>query len=241
MERLPRLQSSRPYAWPLSGAWRPDNTAVLVIDMQQDFLAADGYFGIMGYSTAAARAIIEPVTRIVSALRALGVQIIYTREGHRPDLADLTAMKRQRSASMGAAIGSPGPLGRFLVRGQSGWDLIPEMAPQSSDVLLDKPGNGSFYGTDLDQILRSRGIRKLVLTGVTTDVCVHSTLREANDRGFECLLLEDCCAASDPELHRAAVEMTLREGGIFGAVATSHDVLAALSTMNSEPERGNLV
>lgn len=240
MERLPRVLSSQPYAWPLEGAWHANSTALMVIDMQRDFLATEGYFGSMGYSTEVVQVIIEPLTRVIAGLREKGVQIIYTREGHRPDLADLTQMKRQRSANMGAAIGSSGPLGRFLVRGQCGWDLIPEMDPQNTDILLDKPGNGAFYGTDLDQILTARGINRLIMSGVTTDVCVHSTLREANDRGYECLLLKDCCAAGDPELHKAAVEMTLNEGGIFGAVATSQDLLAALAgNTRLNIQRGN--
>lgn len=229
MERLLSVECSKPYAWPLSGAWHPANTALMVIDMQQDFLAPEGYFASMGYSTAAAQAIVPALCRVIETLRQMGFQIIYTREGHRPDMADLTPMKRQRSANMGAAIGAPGPLGQFLVRGQKGWDLIPEMSPQPGDIMLDKPGNGSFYGTDLDQILTAQGIQHLILTGVTTDVCVHSTLREANDRGYECLLLEDCCAAGNHELHQAAVDMTLNEGGIFGAVANSQALLAELA------------
>jgi nicotinamidase-related amidase len=228
MERLPNLKGSRPYAWPLSEAWHPANTALLVIDMQRDFLSPEGYFAAMGYSTDAAQAIVPTLQKVVQGLREQGFQIIFTREGHRPDFADLTPMKRQRSANAGAAIGSMGPLGQFLVRGHQGWDLIPEMSPQDADILLDKPGNGAFYGTDLEQILTSRGIKHLILSGVTTDVCVHSTLREANDRGYECLLLSDCCAAGDPELHQAAIKMTLNEGGIFGAVSTSTDLLASV-------------
>ncbi len=234
MESLPRVTCSQPYAWPLSGAWQPGNTALMVIDMQRDFLDSEGYFASMGYSTAAANAIVPPLCHLIEVLRSLRFQIIYTREGHRPDMSDLSAMKRRRSANMGAAIGSPGPLGQFLVRGEKGWDLIPEMAPEEDDILIDKPGNGSFHGTDLDQILRARGIRHLILTGVTTDVCVHSTLREANDRGYECLLLEDCCAASDAKLHQAAIDMTLNEGGIFGAVAGSQEFLHALTGPEAE-------
>ena len=230
MESLPRLHCSRPYDWPLGGAWAADDTALLVIDMQQDFLSSDGYFASMGYSTEAARAIVPSLTEVIALMREHDIQVVFTREGHRPDMSDLTPMKRQRSANMGAAIGSTGPLGRFLVRGEPGWDLIPEIVPQPGDLLLDKPGNGAFYGTDLDQILRARGIRHLLLAGVTTDVCVHSTLREANDRGYECLLIEDCCAASDHKLHQAAIETTLNEGGIFGAVVGSAELVRTLTT-----------
>lgn len=228
---------SQPYAWPLSGAWQPADTALLIIDMQRDFLSAGGYFAAMGYSTQAAQAAIAPIKAVSDTLRNSGVTIIYTREGHRPDMGDLTEIKRQRSASMGAAIGSTGPLGRFLVRGEPGWDLIPELAPNPEDLLLDKPGNGSFHGTDLEQLLRVRGIRHLILCGVTTDVCVHSTLREANDRGFECLLLEDCCAAGDPALHEAAIAMTMNEGGIFGAVCSSDQLLATIESADFKAAR----
>jgi len=232
------LSGSRPYAWPLAGAWSPEDTALLVIDMQRDFLSEQGYFASMGYPVQQAQAIVEPVVRVTDALRALGFTIVLTREGHRPDLSDLTAMKRQRAENMGAAIGAPGPLGRFLVRGEPGWDLVPELAPQAGDILLDKPGNGAFHATDLDQILRVRGIRHLLVCGVTTDVCVHSTLREANDRGYECLMLEDCSAAGDVCMHQAAITMTLNEGGIFGAVGKSDQVLAALDAKaNAEGAR----
>lgn len=223
------LPHSQPYAWPLSGAWHPHDTALIVIDMQQDFLSDGGYFASMGYSTEAAQAAVKPIAKLTSALREQGLTIVFTREGHRPDMGDLSTMKRRRSANMGAAIGSPGPLGRFLVRGEPGWEVVPELDPQPEDLMLDKPGNGAFHATDLDQLLQVRGIKHLLICGVTTDVCVHSTLREANDRGYECLLLEDCCAAGDPALHQAAIAMTLNEGGIFGAVASSDQVLTAIT------------
>lgn len=225
---LLNLPDSKPYAWPISGTWSPADTALVVIDMQLDFLSEGGYFASMGYSTAAAQAALVPTVRLTQRLRALGFTIVLTREGHRRDLGDLTPMKRLRAESMGTPIGGQGPLGRFLMRGEPGWDIVPELAPQDGDILLDKPGNGAFHATDLDQILRARGISKLMLCGVTTDVCVHSTLREANDHGYECLLIEDCCAAGDPILHDAAVAMTLNEGGIFGAVCHSNDIINAL-------------
>lgn len=218
-----------PYAWPLSGQWSRQDTALIVIDMQSDFLHPEGYFASMGYSVAAGRAAIEPTATLLEYMRAIGVTVIYTREGHRPDLSDLNPTKRLRGELKGTPIGAQGPLGKFLVRGERGWDIVPELAPQPGDILLDKPGNSAFHATDLDQILRSKGIRQLILTGVTTDVCVHSTMREANDKGYDCVLLSDCCAAGEAHLHQATVDITLNEGGIFGAVAESADVLRVLA------------
>jgi nicotinamidase-related amidase len=182
----------------------------------------------MGYDVSASRRIIPNARAVRDAVAGWGGLIVLTREGHRPDLSDLPPLKAWRSRRGGVEVGAEGPLGRVLVRGEAGWDIVPELAPRPGDILVDKPGYSAFYATDLERILTAKGIRRLIFTGVTTDVCVHSTLRSAVERGYECVLVEDGCAATVRENHCAAVNTITTEGGIFGAVTTTRAICSAL-------------
>ncbi len=204
------------------------HTALLVIDMQRDFCAPGGYADQAGLDIDRLRAPIEPISQLLIAARRCGLFIVHTREGHRPDLSDLPDTKRRRAEASGAPIGSTGPLGRLLIRGEHGNDLIDELKPESGEPVIDKPGYSAFAHTDLELLLRNRGVRQLILTGVTTEVCVSSTLRHAVDLGFACLTVADACGSAYPALHAAALSMIGVEGGLFGEVITSDALIALL-------------
>jgi nicotinamidase-related amidase len=197
--------------------------------MQTDFCGKGGYVDSMGYDLSLTRAPIEPIKALLAAARAKGYHIIHTREGHRPDLADLPDNKRWRSQRIGAGIGDKGPCGRILVRGEPGWDIVDELKPLAGEPIIDKPGKGSFHATDLHQILVDRGIKTLIVCGVTLEVCVHTTVREANDRGYECVVLSDCVASYFPEFQRVGLEMIKAQGGIFGWVSNSANFIKAIA------------
>jgi nicotinamidase-related amidase len=215
---------AEPYEFELD----PSSTALLVIDMQRDFVEPGGFGEMLGNDVSPLRRAVAPTRRVLDAARRMGLMVIHTREGHRPDLTDCPPTKKARGR-LSCGIGDPGPMGRVLVRGEVGHDIVPELAPAPGEPVVDKPGKGSFYATDLELILRERGIRSLIVCGVTTEVCVHTTVREANDRGFECLVLEDCVASYFPEFQEAAIKMIKAQGGIFGWVAESQTLLKALA------------
>src|ERR1041384_7171524 len=219
---------SEPYPWPYDGDLRPSNTALVIIDMQTDFCGVGGYVDAMGYDLSLTRAPIAPLQKLLAAMRPMGCHTTHTRDGHRPDLADLPANKRWRSQRIGAGIGDAGPCGRILIRGEAGWDIIEELKPLPNEPIIDKPTKGAFGSTDIDLVLRNRGITHLIFTGITTDVCVHTIMREANDLGYECLLLKDCTGATDYGNYLAAVKMVTMQGGVFGSVSDSASLLEAI-------------
>ncbi len=207
-----------------------DAAAFVIIDMQRDFLEPGGFGEALGNDVSHLRAAVAPCRAMLAAARRLGFLVIHTREGHRPDLSDAPPHKVERG-DPATRIGARGPMGRILVRGEPGHDIIPELYPLKSEPVIDKPGKGAFYQTDLELMLRNRGIDTLFVAGVTTEVCVNTTVREANDRGFRCIVLADCCASYFPEFHDAGLAMIKAQGGIFGSVAASAPLVEALAAV----------
>lgn len=216
-------------AEPYRFEFRPAQCALVIIDMQRDFLEPGGFGEMLGNDVVQLRRTIEPNRRLLIAWRAAGLLVIHTREGHRPDLADLPPSKRIRGRGK-LTIGDTGPMGRILVRGEAGHDIIPELRPASGEPVIDKPGKGAFFATDLHALLQNRGITQMVVTGVTTEVCVNTTVREANDRGYDCLVLEDCVGSYFPEFQDMGLKMIKAQGGIFGWVGQSKDVIQAIAS-----------
>jgi nicotinamidase-related amidase len=202
-------------------------TALVIIDMQRDFLEPGGFGEALGNDVSKLAKIVAPLRELLSAARRNGLAIIHTREGHRPDLSDAPRAKVERGAPS-MRIGDKGPMGRILIRGEAGHDIIPELYPVNGEPVIDKPGKGAFYQTDLDLMLRNRGIETLLVTGVTTEVCVHTTVREANDRGYRAIVVGDCCGSYFPEFHEVGLRMIAAQGGIFGWVSDSTHFLAAI-------------
>ena len=226
---MARTISADAYEWPYDGDIDPNRTALLLIDWQHDFCGPGGYVDTMGYDISMTRRGVEPTRNVLEACRSIAdFNIVHTREGHKSDLSDCPPNKLWRSKQIGAGIGDDGPCGRILVRGEPGWEIIEELAPLDDEPVIDKPTKGAFTATDLDLVLRNCGVTHIVFTGITTDVCVHTTMREANDRGYECLLLEDCTGATDEGNYLSALHMVKMQGGVFGAVSNSAEFLKAV-------------
>ena len=223
-----RYVRADPYPWPFNGDLRAENTALIIIDMQTDFCGLGGYVDRMGYDVSLTRAPIEPIKRVLAAMRDKGFHVFHTREGHRSDMSDAPPAKVARGAPS-RRIGDHGPMGRILIRGEKGHEIIPELAPIAGEPVIDKPGKGAFYQTDLELMLHNRAIDTLLVCGVTTEVCVNTTVREANDRGFRCIVLADCCASYFPEFHETGLAMIKAQGGIFGSVSQSRSLLTVLA------------
>src|ERR1700722_13897697 len=207
-----------------------DKSALIIIDMQRDFLEPGGFGAALGNDVSLLKAAVGPCRETLNTARAVGMLVIHTREGHRPDLTDAPPHKVERG-DPSTRIGAPGPMGRILVRGEPGHDIIPELYPLPTEPVIDKPGKGAFYQTDLDLMLRNRGIDTLFVCGVTTEVCVNTTVREANDRAYRCIVLSDCCGSYFPEFHAAGLAMIKAQGGIFGSVAPSKSLLNSLNSL----------
>jgi nicotinamidase-related amidase len=220
--------AAEPYPFDLIAA----QAGLVIIDMQRDFLEPGGFGAALGNDVSLLRCAIAPTQRLLEAARVASLTVIHTREGHRPDLADLPPAKKARGR-LPNGIGDPGPMGRILVRGEPGHDIIPELYPAPGEPVVDKPGKGAFHATDLDAMLKNRGITQLIVCGVTTEVCVNTTVREANDRGYECIVVEDCVGSYFPEFQEMGLRMIKAQGGIFGWVASSEAVIAALPNSGS--------
>jgi nicotinamidase-related amidase len=225
-----KIPTTLPYPWPHTSSLHPSTTALLIIDMQRDFLSPGGYLSSQGYSLARFEPLIPRLATLLSAFRRAGFHVIHTREGHDKSLATLSSRESHRSRVNGAEIGSQGPLGRLLVRGEEGHDIIPELRPLHSEIVIDKPGRGAFTHTELDMVLRAKGVRNLVVCGVTADACVSSTVREASDRGYDVLVLEDGVESVSEELKRWSLEAVRVEGGLFGVTGDCRSVLDAVES-----------
>lgn len=228
MDQLSHSIDAEPYAL----AFDPTSTALIIIDMQRDFLEPGGFGELLGNDVSLLRSTIEPCQRVLAAARGAGLAVLHTREGHRADLMDAPPSKLARGG-LEIGIGDHGPMGRVLVRGEPGHGIIPELGPAADEPVIDKPGKGAFYETDLDLILQNRGIRTLIVCGVTTEVCVHTTVRQANDRGYECVVPGDCVGSYFPEFQRVGLEMIKAQGGIFGWVSDSARVIGALTGIST--------